>query len=88
MGSWFECLCGARIHKNLFTGTNICKLVKDSDYDAIEDPVDRDKLADLFFHKGITVYRCSRCGRLAVEWEDSGPTFYSPEGKGRGVGGK
>ncbi len=82
MGSWLECLCGARIHTNFFTGTNISKLITDSDYDAIEDPVDREKLSDLFFRKGVTVYHCSRCGRLIVEWNnDDNPTFYLPEGK-------
>jgi hypothetical protein len=55
MGSWLECLGGGRIHTNLFTGTNIYKLIKDADYDAIKDPVDRDKLSDLFFRRGITV---------------------------------
>jgi membrane protein DedA with SNARE-associated domain len=49
MGSWLECLCGRRIHTNFFTGTNIYKLIKDADYDALEDPVDRHKLSGLFF---------------------------------------
>ncbi len=81
MGSWLECLCGGVIHTNFFTGTDIYKLIKDADYDAIEDPVDRGKLSDLFFGKGVTVYHCKRCGRLIVEWEDGGPTFYLPESK-------
>ena len=81
MGSWFQCLCGGAIHTNFFTGTNISKLIKDADYDAIEDPVNREKLSDLFFEKGVTVYRCERCGRLIVEWEDGNPTFYQPERK-------
>jgi len=66
----------------MFTGTSIYQLIKDADYDAVEDPVDRDKLSDLFFKKGVTVYRCHSCGRLLVEWDDKGaPTFYLPEGK-------
>jgi hypothetical protein len=82
MTSWLECLCGRPIHTNLFAGTSIYKLLKDADYDAIVDPVDRGKLSDLFFVKGITVYRCEACGRLAVEWNDDGePTFYLPEVK-------
>jgi hypothetical protein len=82
MGSWIECFCGARIHTNLFSGTDIYRLIVDSDYDAVEDPVDRDKLADLFLNKGIPVYHCRSCGRLLVEWDDKGgPTVYLPEGK-------
>ncbi len=83
MGSWIRCLCGGLIHTNMFTGTHICRLIEDSDYDAIEDPVDRDKLEGLYFKKGVTVYRCLSCGRLLVEWDDDkgGPTFYLPEQK-------
>jgi hypothetical protein len=82
MGSWIRCLCGSLIHINMFTGTNIYQLIKDSDYDAVDDPVDRDKLSDLFFKKGVPVYQCSTCGRLLVEWDpEGGPTFYLPEGK-------
>jgi hypothetical protein len=75
-------MCGYLIHTNLFAGENVCRLIRDGDYDSIEDPVDRDKLADLFFRKGIPVYLCSQCGRLLVDWdEERGPTFYLPEGK-------
>jgi hypothetical protein len=82
MGSWMKCMCGGLIHTNMFSGTSIYQLIKDADYDALEDPVDRDKLSDLFFRKGVTVYRCHSCGRLLVEWDDEGvPTFYLPEGK-------
>ncbi len=82
MGSWIECLCGCRVHTNLFAGENVWMIIKDLDYDAIEDPVDRDKLHDLFFKKGIPVYLCSGCGRLLVDWdEEGGVTFYLPEGK-------
>ncbi len=82
MGSWIECICGGLIHTNMFTGTKIYQLIEDADYDAIEDPIDRDKLYDLFFKKGVTVYRCHSCGRLLVEWGDKGvPTFYLPEVK-------
>jgi hypothetical protein len=82
MGSWIKCLCGNLIHTNFFTGTNIYKLIKDADYDAIEDPIDREKISVLFFNKGITVYHCESCSRLIVEWDDKGDiTFYLPEGK-------
>ena len=82
MGSWITCLCGGLIHTNMFSGTHICRLIEDSDYDAIDDPVDRDKLRHLYFNKGVTVYRCLNCGRLLVEWDNDGiPTFYLPEGK-------
>ena len=83
MGSWIRCLCGGLIHTNLGAGTHICQLIDDSDYDAVEDPVDRDKLSDLFFKKGVSVYRCLGCGRLLVEWGDDmgGPMFYLPEQK-------
>ena len=53
MGSWIECLCGTRIRTNLFTGANVYRLINDSDYDTITDPVDRDKLSDLFLRKEL-----------------------------------
>jgi hypothetical protein len=82
MGSWIQCLCGAFIHTNLFTGTDVYRLLKDSEYDSLDDPVDRDKLETLFFTKGIPVYRCKECGRLVVEWDnESAPLFYLPEEK-------
>jgi hypothetical protein len=66
----------------MFSGTHIYQLIEDSDYDAVEDPVDRDKLEGLFFKNGVTVYRCLNCGRLLVEWDEkSGLTVYLPEGK-------
>jgi hypothetical protein len=66
----------------MFSGTKIYQLIEDADYDAIEDPVDREKLEDIFFKKGVTVYRCHSCGRLVIEWDDKGvPMFYLPEAK-------
>jgi hypothetical protein len=80
MGSWMTCKCGARIHLNMFSGTHIYQLIEDSDYDAVEDPIDRNKLEDLFLKKGITVYPCLSCGRLFVEWNRKGGlTVYLPE---------
>lgn len=80
MSSWLECLCGERIHTNMFAGASVFRLIKDDDYDALDDPVDRDKLENLFFSLGIPVYLCRSCGRLAVEWDqESGPWFYAPE---------
>jgi hypothetical protein len=65
----------------MFSGTRIYQLIEDSDYDAVEDPVDRDKLENLFIKKGITVYPCLHCGRLLVEWDKKGNlTIYRPEG--------
>ncbi len=83
MGSWIGCVCGGLVHTNMFTGTHIYQLIEDADYVAVEDTVDLDNLSDLFFKKGVTVYRCSSCGRLLVEWDDDkgGPTFYLPECK-------
>lgn len=80
MGSWITCTCGGLIHTNPFCGPPVYSLIKDSDYDSVDDPVDRDKLSDLFFNKGVPVYYCQRCGRLAVEWDSNdGPRFYTPE---------
>jgi len=77
MGSRMECLCGNLVYTNHFY-----RLIKDTDYDALEEPLDYEKLSDLFWHKGVTAYRCVSCGRLIVEWEDEeGPTFYLPEAK-------
>lgn len=93
MGSWITCLCGMLINTNMFSaGTTAYMLVKDSDYDALDDdcdgpehlnnPVDRKKVEDLFLRKGTPVYRCSHCGRLVVDWDqESGPMFYRPEVK-------
>lgn len=82
MGSWITCLCGGLIHTNLFAGTTVYRLISDADYDALGDPIDRDKLESLFFEKGIAVYRCQACGRLVVQWDKQGKhLFYAPEGK-------
>ena len=79
MGSWLDCPCGAKIHQNLFAGTGVFRLIRDSDYDAIEEPVDRSKMEDLFFKAGTPVFRCGRCGRLAVEWDPQKEVvFYTP----------
>jgi len=76
MGSRLECLCGNLVYTNHFY-----MLIKDTDYDAVEAPVDYDKLSNLFW-KGIMAYRCGSCGRLIVEWDgQTGPTFYLPEGQ-------
>ena len=81
MGSWLICKCGKRIHKNLFTGTDIYKVINDADYDKLEDPVDRNKVEKLFF-EGVTLYRCKSCKRIAIEWEGwESPIFYIPENK-------
>jgi hypothetical protein len=64
----------------MFAGTGVYQIIKDSDYDALEDPIDREKLENLFFKKGRTAYKCLHCGRLLIEWEDGGmPLFYKPE---------
>jgi hypothetical protein len=82
MVSWLKCKCGGLINLNMFSGTHIYQLIEDSDYDAVEDPVSRNQLENLFFKKGITVYPCLNCGRLLVEWDEkSGLTVYLPEGK-------
>jgi len=82
MGSWIECRCGRLIHTNLFAGTGIYKLISKSDYDSFHGPIDRDMLEELFFKKGATLYRCTACGRLALEWrDDEAPFFYVPERK-------
>jgi hypothetical protein len=82
MGSWITCLCGALIHTNLFAGTTVYRLISDADYDALDDPIDRDKLEALFFEKGIPLYRCQACNRLVVRWDKQGKhLFYVPEGK-------
>jgi hypothetical protein len=62
--------------------TNPTDFPADSDYDAVEDPVDRKKLEALFFDKGRAVYRCGQCGRLMVEWDRTAAvTFYEPVAK-------
>jgi hypothetical protein len=82
MGSWITCVCGALIHTNLFAGATAYRLISDADYDALDDPIDRDTVEALFFEKGIPVYRCRTCNRLVVRWDKQGKhLFYVPEGK-------
>jgi hypothetical protein len=78
MGSWIQCPCGQSLHTNPFAGAEVYRLIKDSEYDAVADPVGRDQLEALFMEAGRSVYRCSQCGRLAVEWDPSRVTFYTP----------
>jgi hypothetical protein len=79
MSSWTTCPCGAKIHTNPFAGAEVYRLVRDSDYDAVNDPVDREALESLFFKSGKPAYRCAACGRIAVEWDGASPVFYLPE---------
>jgi tetratricopeptide (TPR) repeat protein len=81
MGSWIKCRCGAAVHTNPHAGAPVYWLIRDTDYESLlNDNIDWKKTSDIFLEKGISVYRCSECNRLIVEWEkQKAPVYYLPE---------
>lgn len=79
MSSWLRCVCGNLLHTNLFAGAGVFKLILDEDFNQLTEPFDTDAVSHLFGH-GRTMYRCSHCDRLYVQWERGGElTIYAPE---------
>lgn len=74
MSSRIVCPCGHRIGTNLFAGNDVHMAISDDAYDAVADPVDRNKLAMLFLG-GRELLECSACGRLLLR--DRGRTDYT-----------
>lgn len=68
MASWIQCDCGNQIHTNLFAGAGVYLLVRDDEYDALPEEADR-KALDQLFIAARKVLRCSKCGRLIIQWE-------------------
>lgn len=80
MSSWLKCPCGHSIHTNPFAGTSVYRLILDADYDSATQQPSLETLESLFFEKGVPVYRCSHCGRIAIDWgRNADCAFYRPE---------
>jgi hypothetical protein len=70
------CTCGARIGMGSFPNDDVFKVISETQYDSIEDPVDRASLEKLFV-SGFTLCRCKNCGTVIIIWEKGKmPTFY------------
>lgn len=80
MGSWIECSCGNRIHKNLFCGASVGVVAMDDDLDAIGEDWTSEKLLNYIVSKSDILVQCQICGRIAIESQESGEVaIYSPE---------
>ena len=79
MGSWVTCVCGNRIHKNLFTSTGVCVVVCDEVLDGFEDDSVAGDCVSEIVRSGDILVRCSQCGRIAIEGKSGGITLYAKE---------
>jgi len=72
MSSWIHCPCGNQIHKNLFSGANVCLVVEDEMIDKLDDQIPAaEAIHQMILHSDILV-RCPKCGRIAVEDNKTG----------------
>lgn len=79
MGSWVNCPCGRRLHKNLFTGTGVQVVVPDAVLDAFPEDADSGDCVSEIIAKGEILVRCSHCGRIAIEDRQGNLTIYRRE---------
>lgn len=80
MGSWLVCACGARLHRNLFSGAGIGIIVPEAEMDAVADAETGDAIVPRLIRASSLLIRCRACGRLAVEGPDGAVDWYLPEG--------
>ena len=82
MGSWVICLCGNRLHTNLFSGAGISLVVPEAWADQGFEGMDADRIIDsLILASGIQIH-CPRCSRMLLVNDGDGSRrvrFYSPE---------
>ena len=69
MSNWVDCPCGHAIGLGAFPNHDVFRLISEEQYEAVEDPVDRPKLARLFL-SGQVLVRCPDCRRVLVKWAD------------------
>ena len=69
MASSVICPCGERIQTGAFPNERVYTVISEHDYDAVTDPVDRDKLAVLML-RGRQLLECRRCRRLLLRERD------------------
>ena len=65
MSSWIVCPCGNEIAIGGFPNAGVHRVISEHSYDAVTDPLDRNKLGVLFL-QGRRLIECSRCGRLMI----------------------
>ncbi len=71
MSSWVHCVCGQRIGTGSFPNDHVSSMVSELDFDDLDDPIDRTKIAGLFVRSRSAV-ECPRCGRLHLQRTGSG----------------
>lgn len=80
MATWILCPCGNEISTGSYPNPGVSTVVSEHSYDAVLDPVDRDKLEALFF-KGRELVECPKCGRIRIS-APGASRWYAPEPKG------
>lgn len=79
MASWIICDCGNRLHKNLFCGAGVYRLIRDDEFDALPETADADAFG-LLFVDSPEVLHCTACGRFMIRWKRGGDyTVYVKE---------
>jgi len=65
MSSWIACKCGYRIGTGAFPNDHVGRIISESQYDEVVDPVDRRKLSVLFL-SGSVFISCPQCERVLI----------------------
>ena len=82
MGSWVVCLCGNRLHKNLFCGAGISHVVPEDWFEQDFEGMDGEGVVSRLVLISEKLIHCSQCARLVLV-DDRGSDlvvrFYSPE---------
>lgn len=76
-----KCRCNNYFSTDSFPSPYGFRMFSESDYDQIEDPVNRRSLENLFLNSA-EVYKCPVCNRLIlVNRKDNSLTFFINEGE-------
>lgn len=88
MSSWIQCVCGQLIGTGSFPNDHVSSMVSELDYDGLDDPIDRAKIAGLFV-RSRSVVECPLCGRLHLQraGSDEWDVYIKEEAAGRSIDG-
>lgn len=82
MGSWVICLCGNKLHKNLFSGAGISLVVPEEWADQKFEGMDGERVIDALVLASEKQIHCPRCSRLVLINDGDSEyrvRFYLPE---------
>lgn len=82
MGSWVVCLCGNKLHKNLFCGAGISHVVPEEWFEQDFEGMDGEGVVSKLVLISEKLIHCPQCARLVLVDDRRGDLvvrFYSPE---------